>query len=147
MFPQKISQNIDILAGTHQNQHPSSIKHLFNSLYSRYHLFVFIYLFIMNSPVFPFSKSRRHLLYWLMKRSVKKSLIFRIIPRWYIVPQSLISFLPLSFDFRPPYSKIYRFQGCNSINLCFINEISSFCIFFNFIPSLSNFSFDYFPHF
>ena len=37
----------------HGNQHPSSIKHPFISLYSKYHPFIFICLLNMNSPVFP----------------------------------------------------------------------------------------------
>ena len=37
----------------HGNQHPSSIKHPFISLYSKYHPFMFICLLNMNSPVFP----------------------------------------------------------------------------------------------
>ena len=37
----------------HGNQHPSSIKYPFISLYSKYHPFIFICLLNMNSPVFP----------------------------------------------------------------------------------------------
>ena len=37
----------------HGNQDPSSIKHPFISLYSKYHPFMFICLLNMNSPVFP----------------------------------------------------------------------------------------------
>ena len=37
----------------HGNQHPSSIKHPFISLYSKYQFFMFICLPNMNSPVFP----------------------------------------------------------------------------------------------
>ena len=35
------------------NQHPWAIKHLFISLYSKYHSLNFIYFPVMNSPVFP----------------------------------------------------------------------------------------------
>ena len=37
----------------HGNQHPSSIKHPFISLYSKYHPFMFICLLNMTSPIFP----------------------------------------------------------------------------------------------
>jgi len=37
----------------HGNQHPSSTKHPFISLYSKYHPFIFICPLNMNSPVFP----------------------------------------------------------------------------------------------
>ena len=37
----------------HSNQHPSSIKHPFISLYSKYRSLRFICLPIMNSPIFP----------------------------------------------------------------------------------------------
>ena len=37
----------------HGNQHPSSIKHLFISLYSKYQYLMFICLPNMNAPVFP----------------------------------------------------------------------------------------------
>ena len=39
--------------GFHGNQHPSSIKHPFISLYFKYYPFMFICLLNMNSPVFP----------------------------------------------------------------------------------------------
>ena len=38
---------------SHGNQHLSSIKHPFISLYYKYQPFIFIYLPAMNSPVFP----------------------------------------------------------------------------------------------
>ena len=37
----------------HSNQHPSSIKHPFISLYSKYQSFMFTCFPDMNSPVFP----------------------------------------------------------------------------------------------
>ena len=37
----------------HGNQHPSSIKYPFISLYFKYHPFMFICFLNMNSPVFP----------------------------------------------------------------------------------------------
>ena len=37
----------------HSNQHPSSIKHPFISLYSKYQSFIFTCFPDMNSPIFP----------------------------------------------------------------------------------------------
>ena len=37
----------------HDNQYPSSIKHPFVSLYSKYQSFIFVCLPDMNSPIFP----------------------------------------------------------------------------------------------
>ena len=37
----------------HGNQHPSSIKHPFINIYSKYQSFMFICLLNMTSPVFP----------------------------------------------------------------------------------------------
>ena len=68
----------------HGNQHPSSIKHRFISLYSKYHPSMFICLLNMNSPVFPSLDD----IYCIFRITIFSSKFLFFFPRYFLVFKS-----------------------------------------------------------